>query len=133
MSNSWNCSKKKHNSSWRRWLEQTAGCAGLGDQKERVAGGREQWVQLQGRKDVSLRSTFPTVVQPEKEMKNHCKTILRKLVTLFAPGRGTGSLERRVQEVFIHICIFGIVLSCTKIFILINYVSSLNKSSGELP
>ena len=52
-------------------------------------------MQLQGRKDAGFRSAFPAVVQPETETKNHCKTTLRKLVTMFAPGEGNWKARKK--------------------------------------
>lgn len=42
----------------------------------------------------------PQWCSQRKKQKNHCKTILRS--PCLPPGRGTGSLERRVQEVFLY-------------------------------
>ena len=87
------------------WID-IAGCGGLEGQEEGVAGEREQWVWQPGRKDISPRSAFHVMVQPERETRNWLKN---------PPWSPLGSMvEETPLYTLLHLC--SIFTLCTNYF-----------------
>lgn len=52
-----------------------------------------------GQEGCEPQKHIPTMVQPEEETGDHCKTTLRKRVTMVASREGNpGGLKKRVRE-----------------------------------